>query len=72
MRTDWTAVRGVVAKDLTAVRRSKSVVIPMLAVPTLLMIILPAVIGLSARATAGIGVDRLLSSVTGDLADPLL
>jgi ABC-2 type transport system permease protein len=70
--TDWTAVRGVVAKDLTAVRRSKSVVLPMLAVPSLLMIVLPAVIGLSARATVGIGVDRFLSSVPGDLADPIL
>jgi ABC-2 type transport system permease protein len=72
MSTDWTAVRGVVAKDLTAVRRSKSVVIPMLAVPGLLMIVLPAVIGLSARATAGIGVDRFLASVPGDLAEPIL
>ena len=72
MSTDWTAVRGVVAKDLTAVRRSKSVVIPMLAVPGLLMIVLPAAIGLSARATAGIGVDRFLASVPGDLAEPIL
>ena len=72
MSTNWTAVRGVVAKDLTAVRRSKSVVIPMLAVPVLLMIVLPAAIGLSARATAGIGVDRFLASVPGDLAEPIL
>lgn len=72
MSTDWTAVRGVVAKDLTAVRRSKSVVIPMLAVPTLLMIILPALIGLSARATQGVGVARFLDSVPGDLAEPIL
>lgn len=72
MTTDWTAVRGVVTKDLVAVRRSKSVVIPMLAVPTLLMVILPAFVGLSARATAGIGVGRFLSSVPGDLAEPIL
>ena len=69
---DWVAVRGVVGKDLRAVRRSKSVVIPMLAVPVLLMIVLPAVIGFSARATQGVGVDRLLTSVPGDLAEPIL
>ncbi len=72
MSVDWTAVRGVVAKDLTAVRRSKSVVIPMLAVPTLLMVVLPAFIGLAARATTGIGVERFLDAVPGDLADPIL
>lgn len=72
MSVDWTAVRGVVAKDLTAVRRSKSVVIPMLAVPVLLMIVLPAAIGMAARATAGIGVERFLDSVPGDLAEPIL
>lgn len=72
MSVDWTAVRGVIGKDLTAVRRSKSVVIPMLAVPFLLMIVLPAIIGLSARATKGVGVDRMLTSVPGDLARPIL
>lgn len=69
---DWLAVRGVLAKDWIAVRRSKSVVIPMLAVPFLLMVVLPAMIGLAARATEGIGVDRFLSSVPGDLAEPIL
>ena len=48
--TDWTAVWGVVAKDLRAVGRSKSVVIPMLAVPVLLMVILPGAIGLAVSA----------------------
>lgn len=72
MSVDWLAVRGVVGKDLRAVRRSKSVVIPMLAVPVLLMILLPAFIGFSARATENLGVDRLLSSLPGDLAEPIL
>jgi ABC-2 type transport system permease protein len=54
--TDWTAVRGVVAKDLRAVVRSKSVIIPMLAVPILLMVLLPGAIGLAARATPGVQV----------------
>lgn len=72
MSTDWTAVRGVVAKDLRAVARSKSVVIPMLAVPVLLMVLLPAAIGFAARATPGVQVERFLSDVPGDLARPIL
>jgi ABC-type Na+ efflux pump permease subunit len=71
-RTDWTAVWGVVAKDLRAVVRSKSVIIPMLAVPVLLMVVLPAAIGFAARATAGVQVERLLGDVPGDLARPIL
>lgn len=71
-RTDWTAVGGVVAKDLRAVVRSKSVVIPMLAVPVLLMVILPGAIGLAARAAPGVQVERLLGDVPGDLARPIL
>lgn len=69
---NWTAIRGVVAKDLTAVRRSKSVIIPMLAVPVLLLVILPAVVGLMARSSSGVAVDRILSQVPGDLARPIL
>lgn len=71
-RTDWTAVWGVVAKDLRAVVRSKSVIIPMLAVPVLLMVILPTAIGLAARAAPGVQVERLLGDVPGDLARPIL
>ena len=36
----WLAVGALVRKDLTAIRRSKAVVIPMLLVPTLLMVCL--------------------------------
>ncbi|MDZ7674473.1 MAG: ABC transporter permease subunit [Acidimicrobiales bacterium] len=72
MSVDWLAVRGVVRKDLRAVRRSKSVVIPMLAVPVLLMVIVPAGIGFAARSTESIGVDRILDSVPGNLAEPIL
>ena len=70
--TEWTAVWGVVAKDLRAVVRSKSVVIPMLAVPVLLMVFLPGAIGLAARAAPGVQVERLLGDVPGDLARPIL
>ena len=37
----WTVMKAIVVKDVTAVRRSKAVVIPMLAVPAILMIVLP-------------------------------
>ena len=47
-RARFDAMRAVVAKDLTAVRRSKAVVLPMLFVPVLLLIVLPLLIGLVA------------------------
>src|SRR5690606_215825 len=47
---DWNAIRAIIRKDLTAVRRAKAVIIPMLAVPTLLLVIMPLLIGLAARS----------------------
>lgn len=60
------------AKDLLAVRRSKAVVLPMLLVPTLLLVVLPALIGLAARTEASPDVSRFLSQLPGDLARPIL
>ena len=69
-RRDWNAIRAVIRKDITAVRRSKAVVIPMLTVPFLLLVLLPLVIGIAARAqTAGIG--SFLDDLPADLADPV-
>ena len=44
------------ARDLRAIRRSKAVVIPMLAVPVLLMVILPLIVGCPRvrRSTCGL------------------
>lgn len=42
---DWDAIRTVVRKDLTAVRRSKAITIPMVAVPVILLVVLPIVLG---------------------------
>lgn len=68
----WSAVWAIVVKDITAIRRSKAVVIPMLLVPTLLMIVLPLVIGYAARRAApGVGAAPLLSSVPRQLAEPI-
>jgi hypothetical protein len=69
---DWGAIRAVMAKDLIAVRRSKAVVVPMLAVPTLLLVVLPLVIGLAARSPQDVNVDSFLRSVPGDIARPIL
>lgn len=58
-------------KDLTAVKRSKAVVLPMLLVPVLLFIVLPAFLGIAARATASDATPKLLSSLPAPLAEPL-
>jgi ABC-type Na+ efflux pump permease subunit len=65
-------MRAVVAKDLTAVRRSKAVVLPMLFVPVLLLIVLPLVIGLIASHTSGVRVDDFLTRLPAGVADPIL
>jgi ABC-2 type transport system permease protein len=69
---DREAVRAVIAKDLTAVRRSKAVLLPMLLVPTLLMVVLPALIGLAATRATTPDLSRFLDSLPGDLARPVL
>lgn len=68
----WAIVRAVVAKDLTAVRRSKAVVLPMVVVPLLLLVVLPLGIGLAARGQEAPGVSDFLDSIPGDLAEPIL
>jgi ABC-2 type transport system permease protein len=70
-RRDWNAIRAIIRKDLTAVRRSKAVMIPMLAVPTLLLVIMPLLIGLAARGQqADLG--NFLRTMPAGLADPIL
>jgi ABC-type Na+ efflux pump permease subunit len=59
------------AKDLTAVRRSKAVVLPMLFVPILLLVVLPLFIGLAARSQHNFDISRFLDNVPGDLAEPI-
>jgi ABC-type Na+ efflux pump permease subunit len=67
----WGPIRAVVAKDLTAVFRSKAVVIPMLAVPVLLLIVLPFGIALGAQGKGGVEGTGLLDQVPGGLADEI-
>lgn len=51
-RPDWAAIRAVIGKDLTAVRRSKLIMVPMIAVPALLLVVLPLGLGLFARTAS--------------------
>ncbi|MFT5201773.1 MAG: ABC-2 type transport system permease protein [Candidatus Aldehydirespiratoraceae bacterium] len=67
------AIRAIIARDLRAVRRSKAVVIPMLAVPTLLMVVLPLVVGFAARQASRTGGRiEFLDSLPSGLAEPIL
>jgi ABC-2 type transport system permease protein len=69
---DWGAIRAIVGKDLLAVRRTKGVLIPMMAVPFLLMVLLPLGVGLAARAPESVRVADMLANMPGDFADPIL
>ena len=53
-------------------RRSKAVMLPMLLVPTLLLVVLPSVIGLAAVSQDNFSVERFLDSLPGNLARPIL
>ena len=72
-RLHWPIMWSIVRRDLTAVRRSKAVVIPMLLVPTLLMIVLPLVVGYAARSASSseLGAANFLDSVPRQLAEPI-
>jgi ABC-2 type transport system permease protein len=69
---NWQSVRAIMRKDIRAVSRSKAVTIPMLAVPFLLMVVVPLGLGLYARSHPHVDVQRVLDSVPGDLAEPIL
>ena len=71
-RVDWPVVWALVARDLTAVRRSKAVVLPMMLVPVLLLVVLPLVVGLAARgASADGGAIGMLDALPPQLAAPI-
>ena len=65
-------MRAIIAKDVIAIRRSKAIVIPMLAVPALLMIVMPAVIGTASRSSSRSNIQQVLENIPGDFADPIL
>lgn len=71
-RPDWGAVAAVVERDLLAVRRSKPVMIPLLALPTLLLVALPLCLGIAIRVSPPADVEVFLRSIPGDLGRPVL
>lgn len=71
-RPDGHAIRAVVHRDLLAVRRSKPVMIPLLALPVLLLVAVPLFLGVAARAAPATDVDSFLAAIPGDLGRPVL
>jgi ABC-type Na+ efflux pump permease subunit len=72
-RPDHAAIRVVIRKDLTAVRRSKSITLPMILVPMILIVALPLSVGLIARNAPTDQIDTALSSpLVRDLVKPIL
>jgi len=67
---DWSAVRAIMRRDLTAVGRSKAVVLPMLLVPLLLLVLLPMSVAIAARGATW-DVSQFLTMVPGRLAAPV-
>jgi ABC-type Na+ efflux pump permease subunit len=69
---EWGSVRAVITKDVTAIRRSKAVMLPMLIVPAIMMLGLPLAIGIAAQQRDPVSVENLVGSIPGGLADPIL
>ncbi|MEZ5182348.1 MAG: ABC transporter permease subunit [Acidimicrobiales bacterium] len=67
---DGAAIRAVLRKDLTAIGRSRAVVLPMLVVPVILLVLLPASVGIAAQDRS-IDIDRFLSLLPTRLTDPI-
>lgn len=68
---NWPAIRAVITRDVRAISRSKAVVLPMLLVPTLLLVVLPLAIGLLARYRSGPDLADFLDSMPSQLAEQL-
>jgi ABC-type Na+ efflux pump permease subunit len=70
---DWSAIGLVMRKDLTAVRRSKAIMLPMILVPLVLLVAIPFGLGLFARSAATTQVSSALSSpMVHALVGPIL
>jgi ABC-2 type transport system permease protein len=70
---DWRAIATIVRKDLTAVRRSKAIMLPMIIVPSLLIVAMPLGLGALARAIPPDQAESALNSpILRNLADPIL
>ncbi|MGQ0521101.1 MAG: ABC transporter permease subunit [Actinomycetota bacterium] len=66
------AMAGVILKDLTAIRRSKAVVVPMVIVPLLLLVVLPLGVGLAVRAQENPDVSLYIHRLPDSVVEPIL
>ncbi len=64
-------VAAIIRKDLTAIRRAKAIFLPMLLVPTLLLVVLPLLLGVAAAARGEVDIAGILDSLPGALADTI-
>lgn len=69
---DFVAARALVMKDLTAIRRSKAIVIPMLGLPFVLMVLVPIGLGFAARGPTHPDVASLLRVAPHGLSGPIM
>jgi ABC-2 type transport system permease protein len=67
----WPAVLALMEKDLRAVRRSKAVAIPMLAVPGVLLVLIPLVLVIVTTRSHGGDVTRFLGALPDGVSDPI-
>jgi ABC-2 type transport system permease protein len=69
---DYEAIRAVLRKDLTAIRRSKAITLPMIIVPGLLVVVLPIAIGAFARSASSDQITNALRSpIISNLLEPI-
>ena len=67
---NWSAVNAIMRRDLSAVGRSKAMVLPMLLVPVLMLVLLPMSVGLAANGNS-LDVNQFLNLMPGSIADPV-
>jgi ABC-2 type transport system permease protein len=65
------AVAALIRKDLIAIRRAKAIFLPMLLVPTLLLVVMPLLLGIAASARGEVDISGLLDSLPGALSDKI-
>lgn len=70
-RVDRNVVRIMLRRDLGAIARSKALVLPMLFLPVVLLVLLPASIGFAANNQT-LDVDRFVNMLPAGLAGPIL
>ena len=68
---NWSVIGAIMRKDLTAVRRSKAVMLPMMLVPTVMLVVLPLVLALVASRAGSDGIQRFLDNMPDKLSEPI-